>query len=111
MDVFLDFLVNHYRVLILLVLNLIYFIILFCKKKVKIDDISKQVLMLIPEFINIAEVKFQDGAEKYSYVFNRCIELLHTLTHRSAASLTEEYTAFIDSAIENVLSTPQKKER
>ena len=67
---FMSFITENYRVLIVLAFQIVTFVILLCKKKVKIDDVAKQVLMLIPDFINLAEGKFETGAEKYSYVFN-----------------------------------------
>ena len=109
MNEFVTFITKYWRVLIVLVFQLVTFVILLFKKKVRIDDIFKQVLMLIPDFINIAESKFSNGAEKYSYVFNRCVEMLCNLTHKSGQEIIDEYTNMIDSAIENVLSTPQKK--
>ncbi len=109
MNEFVIFITKYWRVLVVLVFQLVTFVILLCKKKVKIDDIFKQVLMLIPDFINIAENKFSDGAEKYSYVFNRCVELLCNLTHKSGQEIIDVYANMIDSAIENILSTPQKK--
>lgn len=108
---FMSFITENYRVLIVLAFQIVTFVILLCKKKVKIDDVAKQVLMLIPDFINLAEGKFETGAEKYSYVFNRCVELLQVLTKKSGLEVCATYTALIDSMIENVLSTPQKKER
>ena len=109
MNEFVTFITKYWRVLIVLVFNLVTFVILLCKKKVKVDDVFKQVLMFLPDFINIAENKFSNGAEKYSYVFNRCVELLCSLTHKSGQEIMDAYTNMIDTAIENVLSTPQKK--
>lgn len=107
----LDFLRLYYRELIVLVFQFVTLLILIFKKKVKVQDIMKQVLMVLPDFINIAEDKFNTGSEKYAYVFNRCVELLRSLTGKKSEEVLSTYTADIDAAIERILSTPQKKER
>lgn len=109
MTEFVTFITKYWRVLVVLVFQLVTFVILLFKKKVKIDDIFTSVLLLLPDFINIAEKNFSDGAERYTYVFNRCIEVLRNLTHKSGQEIIDVYANMIDSAIENILSTPQKK--
>ena len=107
---FVSFITENYHVLVVLSVQLVTFVILLCKKKVKIDDIFKQVLLVLPDFINIAEMKFENGADKYSYVFNRCLDLLQVLTKKSGQEVCSEYTALIDSAIEhNQQHKPRRK--
>lgn len=101
----------HKYVLAELVLLIIVTLITIFKKKVKISDVFTQVLLVLPEFIVLAEHQFSDGPSKYSFVFNKCVELLMNLTHLKQEEVIDKYTVSIDCAIENVLSTPQKKVR
>lgn len=109
MDDFLKFVCDHSHVIIESVLTLVVLFVTLFKKKVKIDDVFKQVLVVLPDFIQLAEKQFSDGSMKYSFVFNKCIEFLMSLTHQDQKKVIDIYTAMIDSAIENILSTPQKK--
>lgn len=109
-DIF-AFIWAHKYVLAEFVLLITVTLITIFKKKVKVSDVFTQVLLVLPELICLAESEFSDGPSKYSYVFNKCVELLMTLTHQSQEKVINQYTAQIDKAIENVLSTPQKKVR
>ena len=111
MDVLWQFVCDHRHVLIEIGLTLIVLLVTLLKKKVKINDVFQSVLMVLPEYISLAETMFKDGSSKYSYVFKKCVELLMSLTHQSSQKVIDKYTSMIDSAIENILSTPQKKER
>lgn len=109
MDVFLKFVCDHSHVIIESVLTIIVLFVTIFKKKVKINDVFQSVLMVLPEYISLAEKEFKDGSEKYSFVFGKCVQLLMNLTHLSSSKVLDQYTAMIDSAIENILTTPQKK--
>lgn len=105
------FICDHSHAIIELVLLICVFFVTLLKKKVKVDDVFKSVLMVLPNLISLAESKYENGSEKYSFVFNKCVEMLMSLTHWSSEKVIEKYTADINSSIENILSTPQKKER
>lgn len=112
MSKILDFLNENPLIVSLLVeivLSLIVILITVLRKKVKISDVFEMVLTVLPGYIREAESKFSVGSEKYSYVFNKCIEMLMQLTHWSNEKVISEYTADIDHAIESILATPQKK--
>ena len=109
MDVILQFVCDHSHVIIESVLTIIVLFVTLFKKKVKINDVFQSVLMVLPEYISLAETQFKDGSSKYSYVFKKCVELLMSLTHQSSQKVIDQYTSMIDSAIENILATPQKK--
>ncbi len=111
MNEILSFIWAHKYVLAEFVLLITVTLITIFKKKVKVSDVFTQVLLVLPEFICLAEREFSDGPSKYSYVFNKCIELLMSITHLKQEEVIDQYTAKIDSAIENMLSTPQKKVR
>lgn len=111
MSEFLNFIRDHYHVLIDLVLWICVLLVTLLRKKVKIKDDFSSVLLVLPDLIKLAEEKFSVGSEKYSFVFNKCVEMLASLSHRSKESVICDYTGEIDAAIENILATPQKKER
>lgn len=109
MNDILAFIWSHKYVLAELVLLIAVTLITIFKKKVKVSDVFTQVLLVLPSFISLAESQFTDGPSKYSFVFNKCVELLMSLTHQDQEKVIDQYTALIDKAIENILSTPQKK--
>lgn len=109
MDDILNFLCDYGHVIAELVLMIIVLFVTIFKKKVKINDVFESVLMVLPELISLAENKFTVGSEKYSYVFNKCCEMLMKLTHKTSEQVLDEYTSLIDSSIESILATPQKK--
>ena len=111
MNEVLTFIKEHWRILTVLVINLVLLIVSLFRKKVKIEDVFKSVLLVLPEYISLAEKNFKEGPEKYSFVFNKCVSLLCTLTHKNSGLIIDEYASDINAAIENILSTPQKKER
>lgn len=106
-----DFLIRYCDLIILFIIGIINMFILIFKKKVKIDDIFTTVLTVLPNYIKEAEAKYSVGAEKFSYVFNRCVDLLILLTGDTKEAIIEKYTHKIHISIENILSTPEKKVR
>ena len=111
MDVFWQFVCDHRHAIIEFTLLICVLLVTLFKKKVKVNKVFELVLLALPVFINEAEASGQVGSEKFAMVFNRCIELLECVTHKSKKELLDEYTAPINASIENILSTPQKKER
>ena len=111
MNDFLKFICDHCHVIIESVLTLIVLFVTLFRKKVKINDVFTSVLLVLPDLINEAEASGLTGSEKYSFVFNRCVSLLTSIAHSDSKSIITKYTAEINAAIENILSTPQKKER
>lgn len=111
MQVFWQFVCDHYHAIIELVLLISVLFVTIFKKKVNINSVFEEVLGMLPYFIVEAESKFTSGQDKFGYVFNRCIDLIQCLTHQDKSKILDEYTAIINTAIENILTTPQKKER
>lgn len=69
------------------------------------------LVIKLPAFIADAEkAGFSDGSYKLNYVMKLSIAYLATLLSKSTDEVTEEYGEMINQAIENILSTPQKKE-
>ena len=108
-----EFLLKYWQYIVYCLAYLILLIISLIRKKVnvKVDDIFSTVLMVLPNYIKEAENKFTAGPEKFSYVFNRCVDLLLLLTGDSKEDIIAKYTHKIHISIENILSTPEKKER
>lgn len=104
-----EFLKSNYVFLIEIACSISVILITLLRKKVKVSDVFEMVLTVLPAYIREAEKKYSVGAEKYSYVFNRCIEMLMLLNGQSKESNIKEYATKIDVAIENILSTPAKK--
>lgn len=111
MQVIWQFVCEHYYAIIELVLLLSVLFVMIFKKKVKIHDTFEIVLFTLPDIIVEAESKYTDGPSKFGYVFNRCIELIQFITHQEKQKILDEYTSLVNEAIENILTTPQKKER
>lgn len=67
------------------------------------------VIGMLPGFINEAESLPVPGYSKYQFVINKVFEQFELIgINKSVAA--KKYIALIDSAIEQILSTPQKKE-
>ena len=106
-----DFLKENYALLVEIGLSVCVILITLFKKKVKINSTFELLLTVLPGYIREAELKGSEGAVKYSYFLNRCIEYLVLYTGWSKERVIQEYATKIDVAIENILSTPQKKVR
>lgn len=105
-----EFFISHIDFFIEIGFLICVILITLLRKKVKIvDDIYTMVLTVLPGYIAYAEKLYLDGRSKYGYVFNKCIEFLVLLTNESSEEIIKKYATKIDVAIENILSTPQKK--
>lgn len=108
----LDWCLNHYQILIPSILSLINILILICKKKVKItDSLLSEVLTIIPLYIKEAEdvVGAGNGQNKFSYVFNKCINLIRVSNGMDNETAIRSYGDIIIRTIENIMACPQKK--
>lgn len=109
MDVFWQFICDHRHAVVEFILLICVLFVTIFKKKVKIHDTFEIILLTLPDLIIEAESLHLVGSDKYSFVFNKCIELIQSLTHQSKQKIIDEYTSLIDVAIEDILATPQKK--
>lgn len=106
----LDFIVQYWQYIsvgVVLIINILIFIIK--KRPVMVQESLKQVLLsLLPGFIAGAEeaIGHGNGSTKLALVLNACDDWLQN----NGFSLTPELKKFIGLSIENILSTPQKKE-
>lgn len=78
-------------------------------EKYKLYKKVVSVIGMLPGFINEAEALDVPGSSKYQFVINKVFEQLE-LIGISKTVAAKKYIALIDSAIEQILSTPQKKE-
>lgn len=108
---FLDFLSKYYELIINIVLLISVIIITLCKKKVKINNILFKLLEQLPGYINKAEQLYDKGELKFSHVFNCAVRYLVSITDLTAQEVIAKYSGVINDAIENILTTPQKKQK
>lgn len=108
---FVEFLLKHYELIILFVVAIINLIVLICKKKVKVNNVLFKLLEQLPGYINKAEELYDKGDKKFSYVFNCAVRYLISITDLTAQEVIAKYSGNINDAIENILTTPQKKQK
>lgn len=107
-----DFLRQYWKIILEAVLVLISFIILIIRiknKKVDMKPFLLDVVEWLPTFINSAEDSGLSGSEKYSAVLEAALKRLSTLTNLPLDEIAR-YASYFDDIIEEILSTPQKKE-
>lgn len=92
--------------IILIVLSVIIFLIRIFKTG-KSDYLSA-LLVLLPDYIKEAEKKYSSGSDKLYYVMTKVYAYLNSLNLKNHEK--EKLAVQCVSYIENVLSTPQKKE-
>lgn len=97
--------------LIWLIIVVISTIVVCCSKKKNVlnelDNILKEVLQRLPEWINQAEVF--DGAEVKKQFVLRCA--ITFVKEQFSVILPASLIQVIGNAIEDILSTPQKKNK
>lgn len=108
-----DFLVENHKLMIqilTLVFEAIVFLVLLAKKKVN-PSISGIVAQL-PALVGIAEEKFGagKGADKKAYVLACASALFTKATGQVLSESSGIYKTFAN-AVEEILSTPQRKEK
>lgn len=90
----------------LIILSVIIFLIRIFKTG-KYDYLSA-LLVLLPDYINEAENKYSSGSDKLYYVMSKVYSYLNSLNLKNYEK--EKLAVQCVSYIENVLSTPKKKE-
>lgn len=107
-NVVIDFLRNHYKEIIEFSVLIFSVIICLIKKRPtlnQVDVIKEDVLEILPILINKVESP-GNGEEKFSNVVLLVNQYLKNKYHIQDLSFLAD---FIKEAIENILSTPQKK--
>ena len=106
----LEFLLAYWKLITLVLLIIVNIIINLVRRPKVIDTIIDTINSYVPTAINDAEkaIGSGNGSSKLNYAVNNVISYLEfrfNLSH----SVLERYKKYIVVAIENVLSTPQKK--
>lgn len=104
-----EWLTQNYMYLIEIVLVVISCIIFLVRifRTGKSDYLSA-LLVLLPDYIKEAEFKYNNGSDKLYYVMTKVYAYLNSLNLKTHEK--EKLAVQCVSYIENVLSTPQKKE-
>lgn len=118
MQQILDFIKDYGSIIISIVgflISAIIVIISFIKNKgdinkMKDDKYLVMVLDMLPSVIKQAEIAFTNGTDKYTYVMTYCLDFLTSLG-LSKDEAKAKYSLIIDKKLEEILSTPQKKEK
>lgn len=118
MKEFIKFCLEHIEIIFSVIsclVSFIVFIIALIKykgdtKKMKDDKFLIMVLDMLPSVIKQAELAFTNGADKYTYVMTYCLDFLNSLG-LSKDEAKAKYSLIIDKKLEEILSTPQKKEK
>lgn len=107
-----DFLIAHWCELTYIILTLVCLIVTLVKKTkvVSEDTVFEQLLVVLPKMIIGAEVTGLKGQEKKDIVLNVAIDWLVKLTGKTRVEIADLYLKRIEIAIEDILSTPKKKE-
>lgn len=104
----LKFLINHYELILSIILVLTSFILALVKKKPvlnKIDEIYVYILEKLPELISAVEVPKQGETKKQTV-----LDLIKVLVAKEFNFYDWDHIKeFVSDAIEYILLTPQKK--
>lgn len=105
----LSFLRRNWKWFLPLCVDLVVFLVLLLKKKVKVVDVFSMVLTKLPVFINRAEELYSNGDDKLKYVLSCAVSLLAAENGSNVTDILEKYGDLLINAIEEILSTPHKK--
>lgn len=97
-----EFLISNWQWIACLVVGTIELFFVIFKKSTKVNTIREKILDLLPVCISLAEefIGAGNGSTKKSFALDLVKKLL---------KLDDSNDAFISSAIESILSTPEKK--
>lgn len=106
-----EFIVENWRLIIEIISLIVVVIFFFLKKKPYkvVDAIPDMIYFVLPSAINRAEKIYGsgDGETKRNFVINVVIDYIHD---RWPDVNAYDYYDFISARLEDILSTPKKKE-
>lgn len=106
-----DFLFSHLSEIIVLIVGIINVLLTIFVRKVTVKDtVFEQAVLRLPDLINKAESMNVKGSEKKTFVLSAIIAFICQFTGKSEEDVHHLYYSRLDSIIESILSTPQKKE-
>lgn len=104
-----EFLTTYWFELVLVVLTVVSCVISIIRKKPSkaVDDVKLIISEVLPGFINLAEMSGVCGKAKLMFVVDSVMKRIKAYV----SSKDEQYwMTYISEQVENILSTPQKKE-
>ena len=106
-----EFFVQNWYYIAVLLIAICNMILLICKKNkvVQEDSLFTKLLEILPAMIRRAEDTGLDGANKLVFVVDTAISWLADYTGKNTACIRATYQERVITAIENILSTPEKK--
>lgn len=107
-----DWLIENWKILVVVVLAIVEIILVICKKNFKLTDSKmREALLKIPGYIDEAESMMPEGhgEDKLKYVLSK---ILHYLEVEYGEWVYDDKTLVltITEQIEAILNTPQKKD-
>ena len=107
-----EFLSNHWLAILEISLSIACLVIyVFRRNKVILKDTPfEKLLAKLPSLISVAEQHLVDGPSKKSFVLGVSYSFLADLLGVEPVEVAVKYGSRIDTAIEDILKTPQKKE-
>lgn len=83
---------------------------IFKSKKIVFEDTAfEKVIEKLPLLVSRAEELYTDGSQKKSFVLSVSYAFLADLLGLEVDEVVAKYSGRIDTAIETILATPQKK--
>lgn len=104
-----DYLLTHIELIVELILGIITLIVVILKKSQAGISPLSIVMEELPRFIVAAENTEKEGKEKKLLVMSSAIARLSDLSGLSVKECFEKYSETLSEAIEDILTTPQKK--
>ena len=106
-----DFLFQHWIELLYVVIATASLVVALVKKTklVTEDTIFEQLIRVLPKMIIGAEKTGLKGIDKKDIVVNVALDWLVNMTGKTRVDLAALYSKRIEDAIEDILSTPEKK--
>lgn len=106
-----DFIVQNWYYIALIFIAICNMILLICKKNkvVQEDTLFTKLLEILPVMIRRAEDTGLDGVNKLTFVIDTAMSWLADYTGKNTACIRATYQERVITAVENILSTPEKK--
>lgn len=112
MSEFVKFLSEYWQEIAVITISFATLLVSILRKKVSLDipeSILDDVLVKLPGWIADAESLNKDGSVKLQYVINHACEFLSEKLNIHYYKSLSLYSDWIESCVENILSTPTKK--
>lgn len=100
---------DNISMIVVLLLQIIVFIGSLVNSKNGNSTVLLSLMENLPVFISEAEDSGANGTQKFTLVFSRSVVYLASLLGISEQKVVCKYATLISTAIENILSTPEKK--